>query len=315
MSLVCEQCGKSLHDDNLFCPWCGAEAPRGTRIGEAEPENITNPQYCPLCGHSCPEGSVFCTSCGHNHFEKIDTGLVVYCPGCGVKNSPKAQVCYSCSLSLLDWFSQKGEAARRLGQELPFLLKETMNGFSYKFSNKNKISIGRSPDNDISIPCSFVSGFHMEIDMKNSKLTDLSSTNGTYINRKPEQITSIPLATVNEFNIAGNFTFTLVKSNAFFAFRLTAILEEDECRRNGDGNAFDLLRKHYNVFVKENGKILIGKTNGKLVLEPRIEEIYWELESEGNFLYLSDPGQGIYTQLIKKEGAGLAANWRVLEFE
>lgn len=311
MNISCEVCGKDLHPSHLFCPWCGADAPRGTRIGTVEPENILEPQYCPACGHPCPEGSSFCTSCSHNHFKMVENNLSVYCPVCGVKNSTKAKVCYGCSLSLGDWFLQKGEAAIRLGQTLPFILNETMNGLSYNFTNADKISIGRSPENDICIPCSFVSGYHLEIDMKNNRLKDISSTNGTFVNRKPEQITSIPLDTVSEFNIAGNFTFTLVKNNAFFAMRLTAILEEDECRRSGDGNAFDMLRKNYFAFVKENGKILIGKTNGKLVLEPRIEEIYWELEHIDKYFYLSDPDQGVYGQLIKKEGDGLAANWQV----
>ncbi|MCK5154170.1 MAG: FHA domain-containing protein [Spirochaetales bacterium] len=311
MSLVCELCGKNLHDDNLFCPWCGADAPRGTRKGEPKPENITEPQFCPLCGYPCPEGSTFCTSCGHNHFKKPEDELPLYCPVCGSKNSSKAQICYQCSHSLADWFSPKGEAARRQGQTIPFVLNETMNGFTYYFTNADKISIGRSSDNDICIPCSFVSGHHMEIDMKNSKLVDLSSTNGTYINRKPEKIGKVYLNIVNEFNLAGNFTFTLVRNNAFFAIRLSAILEEDECRRNGDGNAFDDLRKSYQVAVEGNGKILIGKTNGKLAIDTRVEEIYWEIEHDQDYMYLSDPVQGVYKQLIKKQGDGLAPNWRV----
>ncbi|MCD6397672.1 MAG: FHA domain-containing protein [Spirochaetaceae bacterium] len=311
MNVVCVQCGKELHKDNLFCPYCGADAPRSTRKGNPEPENIADPQYCPLCGHPCQKGSSFCTSCSHDYFKKPENDLPVYCPECGAKNSNRAQICYGCSFSLSNWFLQKGEAAQRFGQALPFILRETMNEVSYYFSTADKISIGRASDNDICIPCSFISGHHLEIDMENKRLIDLSSTNGTYINRKPEKINKVPLEIVNEFNLAGNFTFSIVRNDAFFAIQLTAILEEDNCRRNGDGNVFDLLRKTYHLIAKNNGKILIGKTNGKLALKPKVEEIYWELENADEYIYLSDPNRGVYKQLVKKQGDGLAANWRV----
>lgn len=53
--------------------------------------------------------------------------------------------------------------------------------------NKERISIGRLPDNDIQIDNLAVSGHHALVltILNDSFLEDLDSTNGTYVNRKP----------------------------------------------------------------------------------------------------------------------------------
>ncbi len=313
MTCFCERCGRSLHPDNLFCPACGAQAPRGTRIGDAEPERLKSPVHCPSCGQPCPEDARFCTACGAGIFDRPATGSAVYCPSCGTGNSSAARVCGRCGMSLDDWFQRKGEAAKQLGVTAPFGLVESYNGITYRFLDGSPLSFGRNPGNDITIPCAFVSGRHLDLHPTGNSLADRGSTNGTYINRSPERINAVPLDLVSEFNLAGYFTFTIVRAEGLSAFRLSAILEEDECRRNGSGPAFDALRKVWYIFMNDGASVLVGKTDGKVAAVPKQEEVYWKLEKADGYMYFSDPDEDVNNLLVQKGGVDLPINWKITE--
>jgi len=313
MNVYCDRCGRTLHPDHLFCPSCGAQAPRGTRIGDSPPEQIDKPVYCPTCGHPCPEEALFCTSCGAGIFHRPAAGSTIHCPSCGAGNSSTARVCQRCGLSLEAWFQRKGAAARQLGVTAPFSLLETYNGVTYRFLDGTPLFFGRNPGNGVIVPCAFVSGRHLELDPAGNSLNDPGSTNGTYINRSPERITSVPLDIVSEFNLAGYFTFTIVRAEGLLAFRLSAILEEEECRGNGNGPAFDSLRKVWFIYMTDGASMLAGKTDGKAAAAAKQEEVYWKIEKIDGYHYFSDPDEDITSLLIQKGGAELPVNWKITE--
>jgi len=314
MTIFCEQCGRPIHPDHLFCRSCGADSPKITKKGEWEEEFIDNPIFCPSCGTKNTEDALFCSQCGHNIIKNptLEEGNEVkrlYCPSCGRKNSPKARICAACSFSIEDWFLQKGTAAQSYGLTGNFILHESMNGVSYHFCYDRNIIIGR--DGNISIPCSFISANHVQIDFENFTLSDLDSTNGTFINRSPERIGSATLATVTEFNLGGYFTFTVKKKDKLLFYRLTAILEEKECARQGDIEEFEKLRDEFFVYPGSNGVLYIGKYDRKLTFNPIKEDVYWSITVENGFYYYSDPDNGIDQQLILKQGNNFPVNWMV----
>ena len=243
MKLNCDQCGKPLIGDAKFCPYCGEMAPQKTILFEEEKQIIANPKYCPECKAVNLQEALFCMECGSRLHSRPDNPTF-YCGVCGEKNKTSAKVCCNCGLNFEDWFAMRGKITSELGYKGDLILTEKMTGITYQFLSPKKFSIGRTGDNDMSIPCKWVSRHHCNIDIENKIFND-TSTNGTFINRKSEHISKEQLELVGEFNVAQSFTFYLVKEQNLFGFRLGAILDEDDCRRNGDGDAFDRLRKVY----------------------------------------------------------------------
>ena len=76
----------------------------------------------------------------------------------------------------------------------------------YEFKNKKQITIGRRPDNDIYIDNLSVSGQHAKIErLKNGYyVTDLDSTNGSLVNRKPiasQWLNDGDIITIGKYNL------------------------------------------------------------------------------------------------------------------
>jgi ribosomal protein L37E len=314
MTIFCERCGYNLHPDHLYCQECGSHTPPATRKGVWQPEVIEHPQYCVSCSFPNNPVSLYCSQCGHYFFTDPVTksgGSLKkkYCPSCGSQNSANAIVCYNCSFSLTQWFSQQGNAALKYGLSCPCMLKESMNRVSYRFINEKQLILGR--DGAIKVPCSFVSSKHAGLDFETFMLADLGSTNGTLINRSPDRIKTVSLSVVSEFNLGGYFTFKIEKKDKLAFFHLTAILEEQECRRFGDPEGFDKLRSTYFIYPGSDGDLYIGKTDGKLTFHPLAEEEYWVFSIIDKFIYLTDTSNGIDKQLVIRKGTNLPKNWSV----
>jgi len=206
----------------------------------------------------------------------------------------------------------KGEVAAKLGLQGNMILKEKMTGYTYHFLSADKFSIGHKADNDMTIPCSWVSGKHCHFDFKKKRLID-SSTNGTFINRKPDHIKSEPLEFISEFNIAGSFTFPIVKMENLYVFHLGAIIDEKECRRNGDGAAFDKLRKTYYIFYRGDFELNIQKLDGYIGETLKLHSKYYKFKSIDGYYYYSDKDRDIDNALIMKEFCNLSGNWAIIK--
>jgi len=303
----CDQCGKKINSISNFCPFCGTEAPRRTVLFTENKQEIKNPIFCVHCRVKNIPEAIYCSDCGEHLYKKpIDNQI--FCGQCGQKNKSKAKVCIECGLSFLDWFSMKGEIAEKLGFRGNLSIREKMTGFIYHFISNSEFSIGRNSTNDLVIPCSWVSGNHCHFDFKKKRLID-SSTNGSFINRKPDHIKSEPLEFITEFNIAGSFTFPLIKKENLYVFHLGAIMDEKECRRNGDGASFDKLRKTY--FIIQNGdfELKIQKLDGYIGETLKPHSKYYTFKLINGFYYYSDKDRNIDDNLLMKEFYNLPSNW------
>jgi hypothetical protein len=309
MQIICDQCGRKIDSTNNFCSFCGMEAPRRTLLFSEEEIKIEIPVYCAHCKVENVNEALYCSDCGESIYSKPSESYM-FCGKCGTKNKEGAKICIECGLNFSDWFNMKGEVADKLGFQGDLILKEKMTGFTYHFISSNKFLIGRNSTNDMIIPCSWVSSKHCEFNLKEKRLID-SSTNGTFINRKPDHIKSEPLEYISEFNIAGSFTFPLVKKENLYIFHLGAIIDEKECRRNGDGASFDKLRKTYFILYQGDFKLKIQKMDGYIGDKLKPHSKYYRFRLINGFYYYSDKDRDIDNNLIVKEFSNLPRNWKV----
>lgn len=309
MNIFCEKCGKKINALDLYCVYCGVNTPSKT-VMATEPVEYTDGNYCPSCSAKGPKNGLFCGSCGKSMFEK--PGVEIFCPLCGEKNKVSSNNCFSCRFSFKNWFQLRGEAAVKAGYKGELSIKEKMNNIKYNFLERDIFTIGRNKVNNMVIPCGFVSGNHLVIDIKNSILKDFQSSNNTYINRSPEPIPKIELDLVNELAVAGLFVFTIVKMENAFVLRLTAIIDEDECIANGDKIAFERLRKEYFILLgKGKQKFFIRKEDGKIKAEPDKNREFYQIEYDNGYYYYSDEKRGLKNQILFKTLDNWSVNWVV----
>ena len=314
MIIYCDRCRNEVHALSSYCFYCGSIAPAKTVVGEFKEVGFKNGIFCSSCGRSNPEDAAFCGRCSESLFTK-PAGTAVFCPTCGEKNAANATGCSCCRALFVDWYTMRGAAATKLGFNDALTIKEKMTGISYHFINadgKDGITIGRTPANDIVIPCNFVSSSHCRIDAKNKKLIDLDSGNGIYINRSPEPVQQAGFFETNEFNVAGSFTFNIVKSNTVFIFRLMAILDEEECNKNGDPAGYELLRKQYYIVFFGDQEVLIRKQDGYIEAEKNLQHDYFSVKIENGFYYYSDAGREIEDRLMFRKASNWPVNWERL---
>ncbi|MCK9330432.1 MAG: FHA domain-containing protein [Candidatus Cloacimonetes bacterium] len=308
MSYKCDVCGQELFSKWLFCSFCGENVSGRTVVLTTEKEDIENPKYCPECNTTNHFESLYCNQCGFDLHKRPDKEFL-FCGKCRTKNRQNALICIKCGLSLEDWFSMKGEIAISLGYKGDLVLTEKMTGISFHFLSSEELIIGRLKTNYVCIPCTFVSGKHCGFDMKNKFLRDYASTNGTFINRSSERFKKIPLDLVSEFNIADAFTFYTVKKKNLFGFRLGAIYNEENCRRNGDGESFDKLRKQYYLLSTGDYEIRIQKLDAFITDKIKPGVSYYSIKFENGFYYYSDKDKGINNRLLIKRFNNLPKNW------
>lgn len=311
MKSLCNQCGEEILPLSNYCSYCGAEAPRATVLVTEEviPDN---PIYCSNCSKASCSDSLFCSWCSDFLYER-NNKLTLSCPKCGKKNRGDSKICSSCGLSLADWFLMKGHIAETLGVKENLTLHETMNDIYYHFIYDKSLTIGSSSNTDIRISCPWVSSKHATIDFSTLSLIDNNSSNGTYVNRKPERVTKLPFEVIKEFNVAGAFTFTVIKFKNAFSFRLTAILDEEECNKVGNPQALDELRKHYYIILSNDTKIFIRRIDGYLESKKDNHEPMQLLEVNNGFFYFSNTQGEQKNRLVTKKHSTLPVNWKIIK--
>lgn len=115
MGKRCPYCRQIIAEDNLFCPNCGKEYPKGktcSSCGAAISDNdvycqncgvaVTKGKACPHCGAAINDGDVFCQNCG----EAVDKGKA--CPHCHGAINEDDLFCQNCGTKL-----NKGEVSSR----------------------------------------------------------------------------------------------------------------------------------------------------------------------------------------------------------
>lgn len=313
MTVLCDQCGEPIFPLANYCSYCGAQAPQKTVL--LDPKDLNGPEdpvYCPVCKQSNPHDALYCNHCGRYLFD-LPEEETQFCPKCSEQNRSSAKRCASCGLSFSDWFSMKGSIAESFGLKGSFTLHETMNDTHYHFiKGKEEFSVGRNPDNDLAIPAPWVSGKHCFLDLKEGLLVDDNSTNGTYINRVGKRITKIPLEHVREFNVAGYFTFSVIELNNAFIFSLTAILDQETCKKQTDFEQIEEIRNHYFVFPSGDTRFFVDITDGEVTKRPEPGQHVCELKAQDGYYYFSQKDENIIDHLLLQKHRNLPVNWKII---
>lgn len=310
MKIYCDNCKNDLDPSYGYCPICGENIPPKTLVGNLEKKEIKNPIFCPHCQNENIPNALFCSKCGKSIFKKPNKAPN-YCPYCGEKNRLNANYCHKCKKSINNWYNKIGEVANTFGLSGDLSLYETMTKKYFNFFTDGKITIGRSDKNTITIPCQWVSEHHCSINISKKILSDINSSNGTFINRDDTKIKTIRLSAIDEFNLAGAFTFKVIQKKNLFIFILSAIYDVDECRKVGNMQEIDLLRNQYFIVINGDDKIYINKTNGKITTEPKEIKNYYSIDVTENKYYFSDYSKNIERELILKQGNTLPNNWEI----
>jgi len=307
----CNNCGSELHSTYLFCPFCGEETPKRTIIGKIIEEKIKTPIFCPHCKKENLQNALFCSSCGEGLYNRPQDKFQ-YCPYCGEKNRSNTRHCFNCAKNFNDWYDMQGAVAEKLGYSGDFSLYEKMTETYYNFYTKGNITIGRSEENDICIPCQWVSAKHCKFNISNQKFTDLNSSNGTFINRSDEKIKTVTFTQTGEFNLAGVFTFTVIKTKFLFIFRLTAVLDEKECEKVGNIQKINQLRNHYFILVNGNDNIYIRKLDGEIITDTENMKDVYCISIKNKKYYFSELSKNIENKLILKTHNNFPVNWEII---
>jgi hypothetical protein len=311
MNIFCIRCGEEISPLAKFCPFCGEEAPRSTLPADLNVPPLTKGYYCSVCRYLNLTDALFCEDCGHNLFVR-DTTQRLFCPKCKVENPSSSHFCYKCQLNLDAWFEQKGTIADDVGYVGDFSLFETMNRINYHFYHQPVISIGRAKENSIPLSCQFVSAKHLEIDLEKGILCDLASSNGTFINYKPEKIQQpVPLTRLEEWNVAGVFTFGVLLGEGWMAFSIKEILNSDPCNACLVQSQCENWRQQFHIAITGDGEIYIRRFDGHLEIEPTPGHEYFSVNIEDGYFYLSDLTRKINHQLLLKRHNRLPMNWKL----
>lgn len=322
MILHCDQCGFNLPLSANFCPICGANAPQVTRVkqeNEKEIENsIEKPIFCPTCAEPGEIGHLRCTACGESFFIPPKDERQ-YCPRCSKRNSLSAKVCHSCGATFEDWWSLSGRTAEEWGHRGNLMLRETMTGKTYYFINTNYISFGRGIENQVRLPCTNISRQHCILDLRKGLLYDLDSTNGTWNPSAGKKISSIPLALVQDFNLAGLFTFNISRQGATILITLADVLDKEDVFHtilpNTDPDYFENMQHYYWIGGGRDIQLYIRKIDGRMTFNAPPEEDYYQLKLHNGFYYLfiGDLFSTNNTKLIlqKYNEFWLPKNWQI----
>ncbi|MCB5249553.1 MAG: FHA domain-containing protein [Candidatus Cloacimonadales bacterium] len=164
---------------------------------------------------------------------------------------------------------------------------------------KDIISIGRDDDNDIVIPCDWISANHCEIMPRKAALIDKDSTNGTFIDMSTKHISEAGFASFKHFNLAGAFEFSLEqfatndKLQASYLMKLNRVTDLEVFK---DSQLRDLVQSLFNtdfVFLSEHDKLCLSKESGQLSNCINVDEQSLIIETVNRQYVLSDDTQGI----------------------
>ncbi len=309
MILYCHKCKTPLTIFDNFCRKCGEDAPRLTIPPDAQEPALTEYVHCAHCAAKNHKDALYCAACGKGIYSA--PGGACFCPQCGRKNPAGSRFCTGCTLSLSDWFAMKSAVAQRLGLTGNVTFIERMTGITFSFFTEGAVTIGRSDQNTVTVPCLWLSSRHCTVDPDKGVLADNKSTNGTFVNRKPDRVLSVPFSRIEELNLGSALTFKAVQCSGLLAIRLSAVLKDAACGTCTNENACEVLRKRYLVFGR-SGEVHIRKSDGEVVPAVAVAEPCCTIAVADGAYFLTDTGKSMRRQLLLKDGANMPENWKIV---
>lgn len=310
MILFCHKCKTPLTVWDNFCRTCGEETSKLTIPPNAQEPEHKEFVHCTHCAKKNHIDALYCSSCG-NGIHRTPEGAIV-CPECGRKNPAGSAFCTGCTLSFKDWFAMMGKVAHRHGIRGNVTFTEQMTGLSFSFYTANTVTIGRAPANTIAVPCLWLSSQHGVFDIDKGVFIDNNSTNGSFANRKPDRLSSMPFSQIEELNLGSMLTFRTVRGSGLFAIRLAAVMKDsDGCGKCTAAHACENLRNRYLVFGSK-GELHIRKFDGEVVPAISPNEPCYTVSLIDSVYYLTDPGRGMRNQLVRKDPSANPENWKIV---
>lgn len=169
-------------------------------------------------------------------------------------------------------------------------LEDRFNRRSYQIILKDRITIGRNPGNDLILPSKWVSGEHCNIDFESGVLTDLNSTNGTFVNHAQQPVTYIKIDQVETLNIAGEITLSHQRFDGGDIFLIEPNAQWDDQNRDPWQSLAKLILIHPN----DGAAFGIDKLSGDVLpqSDPNRETIMFL--RKGSQLYMTDPALNVH---------------------
>ncbi len=187
----CEECGVNIQADNpLTNGECPAEEGEVAAV-EAQPMADGDQMACPACAHSLPADTNFCNKCG-TPVQAASAGEGDGCPSCNGPIEPDDAFCNACGARLdSDGEQEVSPTAAPVISEAEAVFKLVVVTGHEKDkvfpSNKEDLSLGRGPENDIILDTDgYVSSRHTRVFKEGEEyfVEDLGSTNGTFLRVK-----------------------------------------------------------------------------------------------------------------------------------
>lgn len=207
-------CGHEIREGKKFCGVCGA--PALSPVVPDAPMNKVTTAACPSCKHPLPIGALFCQKCGGKIVvaptpvaatpgyttpacDACGTPIIggaAFCGKCGVPFAPLLPEAAALPEPPVKPVNKKPVVEKKpiAKQAKPSLEKPTSLRLKHILVLKNgsetksyplieKVTVGRSPDNDIVIDDELISRKHACLAVIDGKivLTDNKSTNGTVV--------------------------------------------------------------------------------------------------------------------------------------
>lgn len=310
MKVHCTNCGCSIHVYFIYCPYCGSMGVQKTVPSKVMKEAVKDGYYCHSCRERNYKDALYCAYCSVNLFSKSGKG-VLFCPECGEKNAARSKYCQKCGCFLTGWFQLKGRIADEIGYTGNFILNEKITGTDFAFITGEAVTIGRNDTSTLPLACKLVSKNHCVLNIKEMSVRDLDSSNGTFINRNKERITTARFEDMHELNIAGTFTFKVTASPGFFAMRLIDILDDIACKDCRHSEIEKKLYRRCFIFPLHNGDVNIRKSDGAVVEQIDPDDDYITVSFDDGKYYISDFKQGLEKYLIRKSFNSLPSNLQI----
>lgn len=129
--------------------------------------------------------------------------------------------------------------------------------------NSNFITIGRNENKcDIVLKSNWVSSEHCVIDFTKKKVTDKSSTNGTYINKIHKEIEEYAIDSIEILNIAEAFEFKIDRYDGFYIFKVVKVFDSDLLK-----NEIEYIQGLFNtdfIWLEDNSSFAVDVYNNQI---------------------------------------------------
>jgi hypothetical protein len=152
------------------------------------------------------------------------------------------------------------------------------------------VTLGRSEDNDIVLASEWISSRHAELDFRRGVLTDLGSTNGTFLDERREAVKESFLTRFDAFDLAHSLVFRVRHAGKAVMFALDRVPDGNFARDPKNREALENLRNTEFVHLPEEGSLSLDRETGRITDLPG----QTTLRRVGNRIFFTDLARDLH---------------------